>query len=57
MVEIGDKYITHKSGVEGIVLEIVPNKTGSFRLRLVTTQLETRWTTYVPELEKVSSAP
>lgn len=53
MVEIGDKYITHKSGVEGIVLEIVPNKTGSFRIRLVTTALETRWTTYIPE--KVST--
>lgn len=52
MIEVGDHYITQKSGVEGIVLEIVPNKTGSFRVRLVTTQLETRWTTYLPELDK-----
>jgi hypothetical protein len=59
-LEVGDKYITQKTGVEGIILEIVPNDTGSVRLRLVTPALETRWTTYVPERlgqVKVSSAP
>lgn len=48
-LEIGDIYTTQKSGVTGMIVEIVPNDTGSTRLRLVTPQLETRWTTYVPE--------
>jgi hypothetical protein len=59
-LQVGDKYTTQKHNVEGIIMEIVPNDTGSVRLRLVTTNLETRWTTYVPERlgqVKVSSAP
>jgi hypothetical protein len=47
-LEIGEKYTTHKSGVNGWIMEIVPNRTGSFRLRLRTEDNEIRWTTYVP---------
>ena len=32
----------------GWIMEIVPNRTGSFRLRLRTEDNEIRWTTYVP---------
>ena len=47
-LEIGQEYTTHKSGVVGWIMEIVPNRTGSFRLRLRTETNEVRWTTYVP---------
>ena len=47
--KVGDVYTTHKSEVTGIVVETVPNRTGSIRVRLITTSLETRWTTWVPE--------
>jgi hypothetical protein len=47
-LEIGEEYTTHKSGVVGWIMEIVPNRTGSFRLRLRTETNEVRWTTYVP---------
>lgn len=48
-LEIGDMYTTQKSGVEGMIIEIVPNDTGSTRLKLLTRDLVIRWTTYVPE--------
>jgi hypothetical protein len=48
-LEIGDEYTTHKSGVQGWIMEIVPNRTGTFRLRLRTVDNEVRWTTYIPE--------
>ena len=47
MIEIGQIYTTHKSGVVGQIMEIVPNRTGSFRVRLNTAEGE-RWTTYLP---------
>lgn len=47
-VEIGDTYTTTKSGVTGVVAEIVANTTGSFRVRLQTPTGEDRWTTIVP---------
>jgi hypothetical protein len=47
--KVGDVYTTHKNKVTGIVVETVPNRTGSIRVRLITTSLETRWTTWVPE--------
>ena len=47
MIEIGQTYTTHKSGVVGQIMEIVPNRTGSFRVRLNTAEGE-RWTTYLP---------
>jgi hypothetical protein len=53
--EIGDWYTTHNSGVVGWVCEIVPNRTGTFRLRLRTLDLDTRWTTFIPEGVKVTS--
>lgn len=46
---IGEEYTTHVHGVTGWVMEIVPNRTGTFRLRLRTADLETRWTTFIPE--------
>ena len=48
---IGELYTTQRSGVTGIVVEIVRNPSGSLRVRLVTDTLETRWTTYVPDME------
>jgi len=53
--EIGEWYTTHNSGVIGWVCEIVPNRTGTFRLRLRTLDLETRWTTFIPEGVKVNA--
>ena len=47
MIELGQTYTTHKSGVVGQIMEIVPNRTGSFRVRL-NVNGETRWTTYLP---------
>lgn len=46
--EIGDLYETHNSRVIGWVVEKVPNKTGSVRLRLRLDDLSIRWTTWVP---------
>ena len=53
--EIGEWYTTHNSGVIGWVCEIVPNRTGTFRLRLRTETLEVRWTTFIPEGVKVNA--
>jgi hypothetical protein len=44
-------YKTQKSGEVGWVMEIVPNRTGSFRIRLRISETVTRWTTFVPERE------
>lgn len=41
---IGQSYTTAKSGVTGIVQEIVANKNGTFRLRLDVNGQD-RWTT------------
>jgi hypothetical protein len=46
--EVGEFYVTHKSEVEGWVCEIVPNPSGSMRIRLRTVDLQVRWTTWVP---------
>ena len=43
-LEIGDMYTTAKSGVRGIVTEIVPNGNGTFRV-LLDTPTGDRWTT------------
>lgn len=45
---IGEWYTTQSSHVGGWVMEVVPNATGSFRLRLFTPDLQTRWTTFIP---------
>ena len=47
--EIGDYYQTHKSHFVGFVVEKVPNKTGTIRLRLLSTTLTHKWTTWTPE--------
>lgn len=53
--QLFQRYTTQKSGVEGVIVEIVPNKTGSFRLCLLTMgedgEVVSRWTTYVPTAE------
>ena len=49
-----EEYTTHKSGVIGWVMDIIPNPSGTLRLRLFTADLETRWTTYVPQ-DRVTS--
>lgn len=41
---IGQSFTTAKSGVSGIVQEIIENKNGSFRVRLDVNGSE-RWTT------------
>ena len=43
-IEIGQTFTTAKSGVTGVVQEVVENKSGSFRVRLDVNG-ETRWTT------------
>lgn len=53
--EIGEEYTTHQTGVTGWVCEIVPNRTGTFRLRLRTETLDIKWTTFIPEGVKVTS--
>lgn len=40
---VGDSFITSKSGVEGIVQEVVQNATGSYRIRIATVKGD-KWT-------------
>lgn len=42
---IGDQFTTQRAGFVGIVKEIVPNKTGTYRIRLEVDG-EDRWTTF-----------
>lgn len=44
-IEIGQTFTTQKSGVSGIVAEVVKNPSGSVRVRLDLPTGETRWTT------------
>lgn len=48
MLELGQKYTSHKSQVTGTVMEIVANPTGTFRVRL-DVDGNIKWTTYIPE--------
>jgi hypothetical protein len=41
---VGSQFTTQKSGVSGIIQEVVQNKTGSFRVRLDVNG-SPRWTT------------
>jgi hypothetical protein len=43
-IEIGQSFTTQKSGVSGIVQEVVKNANGSFRVRLDVAG-QPRWTT------------
>lgn len=51
--QIGDFYTTHKSGIGGFVVDMSPNKTGSIRIKLITSDTNNtityRWTTWVKE--------
>jgi hypothetical protein len=44
-IEIGQPITTQKSGVSGIVAEVVKNPSGSVRVRLDLPNGKTRWTT------------
>ena len=44
-ITIGQTFTTQKSGVSGVVQEVIENKTGSFRVRLTLANGEDRWTT------------
>lgn len=44
-IEIGNTYTTAKSGVTGVVNEIVKNASGSLRVALLLPNGDTRWTT------------
>jgi hypothetical protein len=43
-ITIGQTFTTQKSGVSGVVQEVVENKNGTFRVRLDVNGSE-RWTT------------
>lgn len=45
MFQIGDTYTTTKSGITGIIREIVENSTGSLRVRLELEDGSDKWTT------------
>ena len=53
ILTIGQEYKTQKSGVKGIIKEIVQNTSGSVRVRLDVRGKE-RWTTIQPEFKVVS---
>jgi len=44
---VGDTIITTASGIVGTVMEVVPNSTGSFRVRIAHDSGE-KWTTVKP---------
>ena len=44
-ITVGSQFATQKSGVQGIVREIVKNASGSQRVRLELANGDTRWTT------------
>jgi hypothetical protein len=49
-MNIGDTIVTQKSGITGVVQEFVQNRTGSFRVRVLTVDGDEVWTTYWPSL-------
>ena len=53
ILTIGQEYKTQKSGVKGVIKEIVQNPSGSVRVRLDVRGKE-RWTTIQPEFKVVS---
>ena len=55
ILTIGQEYKTQKSGVKGVIKEIVQNPSGSVRVRLDVRGKE-RWTTIQPEFKVVSVA-
>ncbi|MFZ9242213.1 MAG: hypothetical protein ACO295_03295 [Sediminibacterium sp.] len=47
VIKLGQDFTTEKSGVTGVVQEIVKNPSGSVRVRLELPNGKTRWTTAV----------
>ena len=45
LISVGSQFTTSKSGVTGVVREIVKNASGSSRVRLELPNGDTRWTT------------
>lgn len=45
VIKLNQPFTTEKSGVTGIVQEVVQNPSGSVRVRLELPNGETRWTT------------
>ena len=43
--KLGDLFTSTTSHFEGVIAEVVENKTGSFRVRLVATDGSEKWTT------------
>ena len=41
---VGSQFTTQRAGIVGIIQEVIPNKTGTFRVRLDVNG-EVRWTT------------
>ena len=50
LLQLGQEFTTQKSGVKGTIKEIVPNASGSVRVRLDVRGKE-RWTTIKPEFK------
>lgn len=44
-ITVGSQFATQKSGVVGIVQEVIQNASGSQRVRLELPNGDTRWTT------------
>ena len=47
---VGSQFKTAKSGITGVIQEVVENKTGTFRVRLDVNG-KPRWTTVKPDTE------
>jgi hypothetical protein len=47
-LEIGEVITTQRNGLTGIVKEVVPNRTGTYRVRYQHPTLGMLWTTYDP---------
>ena len=54
-LNVGDTFKTLKSGVTGVIKEIIPNQSGSARI-LLDVKGKDRWTTYKPTVEVLSVA-
>lgn len=54
-LNVGDTFKTVKSGVTGVIKEIIPNQSGSARI-LLDVKGKDRWTTYKPTVEVLSVA-
>lgn len=54
-LKVGDTFTTLKSGVSGVIKEIIPNESGSARI-LLDVKGKDRWTTYKPSVEVLEVA-